>query len=284
MLKYILLHNIGSLETLMSVYGLKCFEESSRLFYLVSSAGRVKYGKPIFSLIIPVFNEANIICENLRVIDDFLRRASLPYEIIVCDDCSSDGTYRKVNSLLMEKPNILLIRFNRRLGKGGTIKRAIDLASGEVVVFMDVDLSVDLSYVVKFVNTLMAGSPIVIGERSISDRFTQGFFRVFLSLAYNVLVNLLFRTGIRDHQCGFKGFRVDVAKLLVDKVFSNDFVFDTELIVKARSLGIPIKVVQIRWCEKRLDGGRNLRWVKAAFIMMRDLFIMKLKTRNVSVV
>ena len=265
----------------MSVYGLKCFEESSRLFYLASNAGRVKYGKPMFSLIIPVFNEANIICENLRVVDDFLRKASLPYEIIVCDDCSNDGTYRKVNSLLMEKPNILLLRFNKRLGKGGTIKKAIDLAGGEIIIVMDIDLSVDLSYVVRFVNILMAGSPIVIGERSVSDRFTQGFFRVFLSLVYNVFVNLLFRTGVRDHQCGFKGFRIDVARLLVNKVFSNDFVFDTELIVRARSLGIPIKVVQVKWCEKRMDGGRNIRWVKAAFIMMRDLFILKLRSRIV---
>ena len=265
----------------MSVYGLEGFKESSRLFCLSSSAGRVKYGKPTFSLIIPVFNEANIIDKNLRVIDDFLKSTSLHYEIIVCDDCSSDGTHRKVSNLLMEKPSILLLRFNRRLGKGGTIKKAIDLAGGEVIIVMDVDLSVDLSYVVRFVNILMAGSPIVIGERSISDRFTQGFFRVFLSLAYNIFVNLLFRTGVRDHQCGFKGFRIDVAKLLVSKVFSNDFVFDTELIVKARSLGIPIKAVQVKWCEKRMDGGRNLRWVKAAFIMMRDLLILKLRSRVV---
>ena len=246
----------------------------------INNASKVKYEKPILSLILPVFNEANIISENLRAIHDFLRSTGLSYEIIVCDDCSNDGTYQKINGLLAEKPNILLLRFNKRLGKGGSIKKAIDLASGEIIIFMDADLSAELSHIIEFINILRAGNHIVIGERSVSDRFTQGFFRVILSLIYNALVNLLFGTGIKDHQCGFKGFRMDVAKLLINEIFNNGFVFDTELIIKARNLGIPIKMVPIRWCEKRLGGNRNLRWIKIAPLMMRDLFILKLRNRK----
>jgi glycosyltransferase involved in cell wall biosynthesis len=249
----------------------------SILSHTINCASKVKHKKPVLSLILPVFNEADIISENLRVIDDFLRSTALSYEIIVCDDCSTDGTRQKINSLLAEKPNILLLSFSKRVGKGGSIKKSIDLASGEIIVFMDADLSADLPHIIEFVNILRAGNYIVIGERSILNRFTQGFFRVILSLTYNALVNLLFRTGIKDHQCGFKGFRMDVAKILVNEISNNDFIFDTELIIKARNLGIPIKAVPIRWCEKRLSKNRNLRWIKNALIMMRDLLILKLR-------
>ena len=250
---------------------------SQSLYYLIkNNVDKVRYKAPLLSLILPVFNESGIIGKSVEAINNFLERINLPYEIIVCDDCSNDGTYREIKDLPIKNPNILTLRFNKRIGKGGTIKKAINLASGKIVVFMDADLSVDLSYIIRFANLLSAGHPIVIGERSISDRFTQGLLRVILSVTYNMLINLLFRTSIKDHQCGFKGFKAEIAKLLANEVFNNGFIFDTELIIKAKTLGIPIKAVRVKWNEKRARK-HTLRWIKIAPIMLRDLFILKIR-------
>lgn len=252
-------------------------------YYLVNNASsnsnRIKFNDPILSVILPVFNEAAIISESIETIDNFLESINLPYEILVCDDCSNDGTYQIVKDLLIKNPNILLLRFNKRLGKGGTIKEAINLTSGKIVIVMDADLPVDLSYMITFINLINAGNSIIIGERSISDRLAQGFLRVILSLAYNVLVNLLFRTNIKDHQCGFKGFRTEIARLLAKDIFNNGFTFDTELIIKAKTLGIPIKTVQVKWNERR-PTKHNLCWIKIAPIMMKDLVILKIKGKH----
>jgi hypothetical protein len=67
-----------------------------------------------------------------------------------------------------------------------------------------------------------------------------------LSLGYNALAHLLFQTGVRDHQCGLKAMNADVARKLLDNVENDEYVFDTELIVLARKLNIPVQQVQLR--------------------------------------
>lgn len=223
-----------------------------------------------FSLIIPVYNEAAIVAENLRVLDRFLERDE--YELIVCDDCSEDGTYDQLKAFVgsSKNPNVLLMRSNARIGKGGTIKRAIREARGETIIVMDADLSTDLRYIPEMIRQARISGGIVVGQRSTSDRATHGPLRVILSLGYNTLARFLFQTGIKDHQCGFKAMNADVARKLVDKAKSDGYTFDTELIFLALRSNIPVRQVQIRWTDGRTRKS-NLRWIRTGFTMMKDL-------------
>jgi hypothetical protein len=117
---------------------------------------------------------------------------------------------------------------------------------------------------------------IVIGERCLSDKYTQGLFRVLMSLGYNTLVKLLFGTELEDHQCGFKGMRTDTAKLLARRIVNDGFLFDTELIVVAKQLRIPVKSIKVRWTEFSPKEKSNFGWLRIAFIMMRDLVRLRL--------
>jgi glycosyltransferase involved in cell wall biosynthesis len=226
--------------------------------------------KPLFSLMIPVYNEADIIINSLNALHKLLE--SEDYELIVFDDCSEDGTYDKLKGAIrsLKDPEIVLMHSVVRVGKGGSIKRAVDMALGEVVLIMDADLSVDLKDIRKLVKEARDTGEVVIGQRSISDRFTQGFLRVVLTLGYNAIVRLLFQTGLIDHQCGFKAMNTDVARKLMPKIKSNGYVFDTELIVVARKFGVPLRQIRVKWTDRRLRKS-NLKWVKTSVTMMKDL-------------
>jgi len=229
---------------------------------------------PSFSLIVPIYNEANIVSKNLDVLDRFLERKRC--ELIVCDDCSRDGTYNQLRTFYeiahtrSNNPNVLLMHSDARIGKGGTIKRAVKEARGSIVLIMDVDLSVDLRCIPEMIKQAKASRGIVIGQRSVSDRFSQGPLRVILSLGYNSLARLLFQTGIGDHQCGFKAMKADVARKLVERTKNDGYVFDTELIVLARKLNIPVKQIHVKWADGRKRKS-NLRWMRTGFTMMKDL-------------
>lgn len=230
---------------------------------------------PLFSLVIPVYNEASIVVESLRVLHLFLGRENC--ELIVFDDCSVDGTGAKLedSSPGWRNPGMLLLHSPIRIGKGGSIKRAVERATGGVVVFMDADLSADLRSLAALMREARWGGGLVIGERSVSDRSAEGFLRVVLSLAYNAAVRVFFRTGVRDHQCGFKAMKMDVARRLMAKTRNDGFVFDTELIVVAKKLGVPVRRVPVRWVNNRPKRS-NLRWIGTGITMMKDLATLKL--------
>jgi glycosyltransferase involved in cell wall biosynthesis len=229
---------------------------------------------PSFSLVIPVYDEANIVVESLNVLHKFLGRDN--FELIVFDDCSGDGTRVRLKNAVAfwRNPQMRLLHSATRIGKGGAIKNAVKKATGEVVMIMDVDLSADLRSLPILIREAREKGGLVIGERSISDRSTQGFLRIMLSLAYNALVRVFFRTGVEDHQCGFKAMRTDVARRLMAKTKNDGFVFDTELIVLARKLGVPVKRVPVKWMNNRSKRS-NLKWVRIGATMMKDLIMLK---------
>lgn len=250
--------------------GLKSVSESQYVpqFTLVVSKS-VKM-LPRASIIIPVYNEVNIIFRNLLYLSSFLGE---DYEVIVCDDNSDDGTCDVLDAAARRKSNIHLLRFRKRIGKGGTIKKAIEIAESDVIAFMDADLSANLQHLPEMLRLASEKDTLVISRRTMKDRLTQGILRVMLSLGYNLAVRLFFRTGVRDHQCGFKAMNKDVAKCLMSQTRNDRFVFDTELVVLAKRLGIPIDEVQIEWVDRR-PRCSNIKWIRAIPEMLKDVVIL----------
>jgi len=229
--------------------------------------------KPAFraSIIVPVYNEEDVICRTLLCLSRYL---GFDYELIVCDDASTDETYSLLKTMKTENPNIRLIHSDVRIGKGGTIKKAIEIANSDVIVYLDADLSASLDDLPHLLKSASKSDALVISQRTMQGRLTQGVLRLTLSMGYNMLARLFFRTGITDHQCGFKAMKKKVAKQLIAQTSNDGFVFDTELIVRAKRLGIPIKEVQVDWVERRPKRA-NTKWLRASFEMMKDLIVLK---------
>jgi hypothetical protein len=181
------------------------------------------------------------------------------YEVLVCEDCSSDGTGEILAREAGRNANIRPLYFRQRAGKGGTIKAALVRAEGEIVVIMDADLATDLRHLKELMDTVENDRALVVGERTVRDRLSQGYTRTMLSLGYNSLVRLLFRTGVADHQCGFKGLRSADARALFGQVADDGFLFDTELILRAKKSGLAVRRMPVRWRERRPGGRLKLR-------------------------
>lgn len=229
--------------------------------------------KPAFqaSIIVPVYNEADIISRTMRCISGYL---GPDYELIVCDDASIDGTYEILRNLADKNPNIRLLGFEKRIGKGGTIKKAVEIADSDLIVYVDADLSASLDDLPRLCEAASKKDALVIGRRTMRGRLTQGALRLALSIGYNLIVRLIFRTGIADHQCGFKAMNKKVARKLIAQTSNDGFVFDTELIVRAKRSGIPVEEIQIDWAERRPKRA-NTRWLRTSFEMMKDLTVLK---------
>jgi glycosyltransferase involved in cell wall biosynthesis len=231
--------------------------------------------KPAFqaSIIVPVYNEVDIISRTVRCISGYL---GPDYELIICDDASTDGTYETLRNLADKNPNIRLLGFERRIGKGGTIKKAVRIANSDLIVYVDADLSVSLDDLPQLLEVASEKDALVISRRTMRGRLTQGALRLALSIGYNLIVRLIFRTGITDHQCGFKAMNKKVARKLIAQTLNDGFVFDTELIVRARRSGIPVEEIEIDWAERRPKRA-NTRWLRTSFEMMKDLTVLKEK-------
>ena len=116
---------------------------------------------------------------------------------------------------------------------------------------MDVDLATDLACLPKLVDAVKRNGGMAIGSRHIQGACVQRRpTRTVFSLSYNAFVRLLFLDGIHDHQCGFKTMSREVAEVVLNCSKSDGYFFDTELIVRCKQLGYPVKEVAVSWRER----------------------------------
>jgi hypothetical protein len=116
---------------------------------------------------------------------------------------------------------------------------------------------------------------LVIGSRHVAgSRVHRRASRTLFSLAYNLLVRVLFLDSIHDHQCGFKAMRHEVADAVGD-IKSNGFFFDTEMILRCKKSGFPVTEVSVEWSENRRSSASKVRLFHDAARIGLDLFKFK---------
>ena len=238
------------------------------------------------SIILPAYNEASGIEKCIREVTEAVRSFSFSYELIVAEDGSTDGTEKVVANQSRSNPRLRLLHSPVRLGKGKAIKKALTFAKGDIIVFMDVDLSTSLKYLPQIITIAKKQHGIAIGSRHVnSSKVQRSFSRTLFSLTYNLFVRILFRDGVHDHQCGFKAMNCKVANIVLSRTASNGFFFDTEMILWCRKLGFPITEVGVEWVEnsKKNYNKKNstaLRLFPDATKLGLDLLKFRLKSRD----
>ncbi len=203
------------------------------------------------SILLPAYNEASQIERCIKAVEAAVKSFCKSYEIIVSEDGSTDGTETIVGNMAKFNPNLVLLHHTTRLGKGKAIKNALSSSKGKFITFMDVDLATDLECLPKLVDVVKTNGGMAIGSRHVQGAHVQRRpTRTLFSLSYNVFVRLLFLDGIHDHQCGFKTMSREVAEAVLDCSKSDGYFFDTELIVRCKQLGYPVKEVAVSWHER----------------------------------
>lgn len=205
---------------------------------------------PIFSIIIPAYNEATRLPASLQQIRQYMEAKGNAFEIIVIDDGSQDKTREIVSQFFSEFPcGRLLINESNR-GKGYSIRRGMLEASGNFVLFTDADLSTPINQIEKLIFALNSGCEVAIGSRSIHGaqvKVHQPIYREAMGKIFNKFVRLLVIHGLIDTQCGFKSFKKSCVKPIFSRQLIDGFCFDVEVLLIARKLGYKIKEVPMVW-------------------------------------
>ena len=230
---------------------------------------------PELSLVIPAYNEQELISDSLKTLTQFLQVRFDHFEILVVDDGSTDGTTRVVRGISEAQPNVRLLEQVTNQGKGRAIQRGVMESRGEYILFMDADLPYDLAAVDVFLTALRGKSDLAIGSRHMEGSRIQGVppLRYFTGQVFSLLVALLMFPGIRDTQCGLKGFRAEAARQIFKRVSISRFGFDVEALYIARKHKYAIQPVPVRMTGFRQDS--RVRVLRDSLRMFADLFTIR---------
>lgn len=213
--------------------------------------------KVVISVIIPGYNEENIISKSIFAVEKSLHLLKIPFEILIVDDGSTDSTKQILQKLIKSKKHQYLrfISYKDGPSRRENLTRSFKYLNGDYVLLLDMDMSMDLRHLKDMLNWLNRGYEMIIVNRyHKKSHIKRDTKRYIISKLYNAFIRILFRTGFKDNICGFKAFRREVIMQLVkdagiDKTKTRSVFWDTELILNALKRGIKIKEIPVHWEE-----------------------------------
>jgi glycosyltransferase involved in cell wall biosynthesis len=202
------------------------------------------------SVIMPAYNEEGKIAECVAHARAHLESLACPYEIIIVDDGSTDGT-RAEAIRVSDNPDVRVVGYDRNRGKGSAIKYGTKYVTGDLVVFMDSDAEVAPTFskpdLVRQYVTLLRESDIALASKWHPDsEVSAPAMRRLLSHAFHVLVMLLTGVRVSDTQSGFKVFRREALDKIMSLISVKRYAFDVELLVAAKLLELRIVELPVR--------------------------------------
>ncbi len=210
-------------------------------------------------IVIPVYNEEDMLQQSITTLCDHLENY-FPYDwkVTIANNASTDGTLAIALRLAEACPRVSVLHLDQK-GRGRALRTAWLASDADIVAYMDVDLSTNLTAFLPLVAPLATGhSDVAIGSRLLKGAaVTRQWKREVISRCYNLLIKLLFRNGFSDAQCGFKAVKRSVARRLLPEVENQEWFFDTELLLLAEEHGLRIYEVPVDWIED-LDSRVNI--------------------------
>lgn len=232
----------------------------------------------LLSLVIPAYNEAARLGKTLTQVLAYLQAQPYSSEIIVVDDGSTDDTVHVIESIFAVKGNNIptrLISYPVNQGKGYAVRKGLLAAEGTIAVFSDADLSTPISELPKLLEPIVDNQfDVVFGSRAL-DRSLIGVHQSWMREQSGRFFNLVMQmaTGLpyTDTQCGFKAFRLDACRPIIEGAVLNRFGFDVELLYLSHLAGLRLREQAVRWDDAAgskvgllsgINGFRELRQLR----------------------
>jgi len=222
------------------------------------------------SVVFPAYNEVDYLYPAIEKTTQALNEFTDSYEIIIAEDGSIDGTAERAEELAQKYAYVKHIHRDQRLGRGTALKNAFKQANGKVFVYMDLDLATNLKALKPLVEAITKETyDFSTGSRLLRDsRVERSLRRSISSKTYNFLVRLMLGSKLRDHQCGFKGFKREPVIQLLDEVEATHWFWDTEILVRAQLHGYKVKEIAVEWQSGR---GTKVNLFKDSWNMGRQV-------------
>lgn len=206
------------------------------------------------SVIMPVYNEKDTIREIIAKV----MSEETDKELIIVDDCSTDGTTEILKTIQDERIKIFYHDVNQ--GKGAAIRTAVEHVTGDIVIIQDADLEYNPSEYTRIIKPILADkADVVYGSRFKGPEQRVLFFwhylaNMFLTLVSNMLTNL----NLSDMETCYKAFRASVIKKI--KIESNRFGVEPELTAKIAKMNCRVYEVPISYYGRDYTEGKKLTW------------------------
>ena len=229
------------------------------------------------SLVIPAYNEKDIIADTVRAAVARLESISPDYELIVVDDGSTDGTCDLIRP--MEGGRLRLLRHSPNRGKGAAVRAGVLAAAGDYIFCTDADLAYGLENIPSMLAKLEdTGCDLVIGSRRLNGHGYQGYplLRLISSKGFALIVRIF--SGLPyDTQCGIKGYRREAARALFSRCATDGFAFDFEILLRARRAGMAVEQEAVTIMNHQ---GSTVNILPDSARMFRDLLRIRARVKR----
>jgi len=209
----------------------------------------------LLSVIMPVFNEkktAIFVLEKLSSYD-FVK------EIIIVDDCSQDGTSELLNTYANTHDIITYLRNKKNIGKTGSLKKGIAVATGEIIIIQDADLEYDPDEIWSVIEPIVLGiADVVYGSRFLVKKASRVlyFYHYLANKFLTFLSNMFTNFNMTDTETCYKAFTSSILKNMI--ITSSRFGFEIETTAKIAKLKCKVYEVPISYYGRTYEEGKKI--------------------------
>jgi glycosyltransferase involved in cell wall biosynthesis len=214
--------------------------------------------EPCLSVVMPVFNEAATVGEVIKTV---LSQRPVQ-QLIIVDDCSTDGTLEKLQPLAQNEPRIKLIRHEINQGKGAALRTGFAHATSSIVIIQDADLEYDPAEYHRVLAPILSGkADVVFGSRFLGSPGGHRVLYYWHSLGNRMLTtfsNMATGLNLTDMEVCYKVFRREIIQKI--RVEENRFGFEPEITAKVAKLKVRIYEVAISYYGRTYAEGKKIGW------------------------
>lgn len=227
------------------------------------------------SIVMPAFNESELIAANLREVVETFERFNANFEVILVDDGSHDNTHLQALVVSVDHPEkVRVLRYEVNQGKGNALMAGAANARGDFVVFLDSDMDIHPEQLPRYFEIMekKKADAVIGSKRHPESQVRYPLIRQLYSTGYYTLVRALFGLPLRDTQTGLKLFRRKLLKDVLPRVLAKRFAFDIEMLSIAHHLGYRIVDAPVVLGFNRRYGRINYKEVWRIFLDTLAIF------------
>jgi glycosyltransferase involved in cell wall biosynthesis/phospholipid N-methyltransferase len=225
------------------------------------------------SILMPVYNERTVVERCISLVLAAPVPENMDRELIIVDDCSTDGTYAILERLAAAHPDIRLYQHAHNQGKGAAVRTAIQYASGDFSLIQDADLEYDASEYPILLKPLLDGrADAVFGSRYMAGEQKRVllFWHSVINQTLTLISNMFCNLNLTDMETCYKVFRTDLLKSI--PIRSDRFGFEPEIVMKSAKRKFRIYEVPISYHGRTYEEGKKIGWkdgIKALAVILK---------------